>query len=511
MNILRDKANKQTDYENQIASKQNDIQGNQNDIKSKQAQLINAQNELVTLEKTENKGLTDTNTNIAKTLDAALIDARKQIIDADANLYNADEILGITDANRTKNDSYEVYLSAKNTTLRSNTERDWAQATTLLSEAKSLLDTASQGTSNSTDTKNLLGALSNLENSLILLGKNGTDMVNASITSSSFPQSSIDTYTNVFSAITSSAQSSLTAVKNTIANINTLTDPALQKASSSDAVNAKKQSIADLQTAIRKLSVDTAGQYQRDLAKLQSDMAYSASTYDAQLKSQDISIQDANNTLKYNEESLRLLKAGATSEDIALAKNSIASQKLALQKVKEGITKYQLEAPFDGVLRKIDFKLGDNIVTGSNTTPEYLYIENPNLVEITASVDQLDVVKLKLGQDAKIVFDPFPTLTLTGKVSDINSTPAVTSGVTTYTIKITMDKGNHPIFSGMSAKVDIVIESKQGVLFVGTSFVQKNRGNPSVLKRVGTTDTKTDVVLGINNPTNTEIVSGVDE
>lgn len=336
-------------------------------------------------------------------------------------------------------------------------------------------------------------------------------MVNASITSSSFPQSMIDTYANVFTAITTSSQSSLSAIKTTIANINTLTDPALQKASSSDAINAKKQSVSDLQTALNKLSTSTAGQYQRDLAKLQSDMVYSADTYDAQLKAKDADIKSAQDALKYNEESFRLLKAGATKEDIALAKNLIASQKLSLEKVKENIKKYQLEAPFDGVIRKIDFQLVDNIVTGSNATPEYLYIENPNLVEITASVDQLDVVKLKLGQDARIVFDSFPTLSLTGKVSDINSTPTQTSGVTSYTVKITMDKGGHAIFSGMSAKVDIIIESKQDTLVVGTSFIQKNNGHPSVLKRTNTGDVRTDVVLGISNPTNTEIVSGVEE
>ena len=74
-----------------------------------------------------------------------------------------------------------------------------------------------------------------------------------------------------------------------------------------------------------------------------------------------------------------------------------------------------------------------------------------------------------------------------------------------------MDKGNHPIFSGMSAKVDIIIESKENTLVVGTSFIQKGRGKTTVLKRVGTTDTPTDVVLGISNPSNTEIVSGVNE
>ncbi len=495
-NIFRDKANKQTDYANQILSKQNDI-------KSKQAQLVNAKNELITLEKTQNKGLSDAGTDIAKTLNTAVIDARKQIIDADASLYNADEILGISDANRLKNDSYEVYLSAKNNTLRTRAENDWAKATTLLSEAKSLMNTLPSESPDSASVKNLLDALSKMEDACITLWKDGTDAMNVSITSSSFAQTTIDSYANIFSTITSSSQSSLSAINNTLANINKLSDPLLQKASSNDILTTKKQSITDQESAI--------AQSQRDLAKIQNDMAYSSDTYDAQITSNDLDIANAEAALKYAQESLRLLQAGATKEEIALAKNSIASQKISMEKVRENIKKYQLEAPFDGVLRKVDFKLGDNIVTSSSATPLYLYIENPNLVEMRATVDQLDVVKLKLGQDAKIVFDSFPTLTFTGKVSDINSTPAQTSGVTSYTIKISMDKWDHPIFSGMSAKINIIIESKNDTLVVGTSFITKWRWQPSVLKRVGTVDTKTDVTLGISNPSTTEILEGVNE
>lgn len=162
VNILRDSTNKQKDYENQIIAKENDI-------KSRQAQLVNAKNELITLEKTQDKGLLDAGTAIAKTLDTAVIDARKQVIDADANLYNADEILGMSDANRMKNDSYEVYLSAKDSTLKSKAENDWIKAATLLSEAKSLLNALPSGNNDSTGIKNLLNTLSQVESALITL------------------------------------------------------------------------------------------------------------------------------------------------------------------------------------------------------------------------------------------------------------------------------------------------------------------------------------------------------
>jgi len=40
-----------------------------------------------------------------------------------------------------------------------------------------------------------------------------------------------------------------------------------------------------------------------------------------------------------------------------LAKNDIAKQRLSLENTKKNLEKYQLEAPFDGVIRKIDFKV----------------------------------------------------------------------------------------------------------------------------------------------------------
>ncbi len=74
-----------------------------------------------------------------------------------------------------------------------------------------------------------------------------------------------------------------------------------------------------------------------------------------------------------------------------------------------------------------------------------------------------------------------------------------------------MDKGDRSIFSGMSAKVNIIIESKKNTIVVATSFVTKGREQTSVLKRIGTTDTKQNVTIGITTPTNTEILEGVTE
>ncbi len=510
VNIAQEAINKQLDFENQILAKQTEIKNNTNEIDSKKAQLENAKNELAILEKTEDKGLSDDQVNIKKTLESAIINARKQIIDAESNLYKADEILGISDLNRTKNDAYEGYLSYS---LKSKASEDWAMANVLMADSKSTLESLPQNGYDTESATKLLETLAKMQSRIVSLGKSGTDMMNDSMVSTVLPQSTITGYASIFSSITATAQTSLGSVRETIAGIETLADPSLQKAGSENILRSKQQSVRDLETAYTKLSVDTPEQLKRDLTKLQNDKAYSQSAYDAKLVSQDISIQEAKNLLNFYKASLQLLTSGATKEEIALAKNAIASQQISLQKVREGIKKYRLEAPFDGVLRKVDFKLWDNILTSSSSTPMYLYMENPNLVEISASVDQLDVVKLKVWQASKIVFDSFPKITFTGAVSDINSTPLVTSGVTNYSIKITMDKGEYPIFSGMSAKVNIINDSRKNTLIINTSFLQKwnNSESDSVIKQVGSAELKTLVETGISTPSKTEILSGVSE
>ena len=123
--------------------------------------------------------------------------------------------------------------------------------------------------------------------------------------------------------------------------------------------------------------------------------------------------------------------------ELSQARNTVAKQRLALDNARKNLDKYELTAPFDGTVRKIDFKVGDNLTADEQ---KFIYIENPNLVEISATLDQLDIVKVSLNQEANITFDSYPDRVFTGTVSEKDSTPAETSGVTSYTITITLDK-----------------------------------------------------------------------
>gem|GEM_PF-2442489 len=220
-----------------------------------------------------------------------------------------DEIIGVSDANRSKNDAYEIYIGAKNSSLKTQAENDWRTTNSIFLDSKTAYSSLNSTSQSSEEILGFLNKLLTSYDSLIDLGKNGQEMMNASITSSSFSQSDIDSKATTFSSITSTAQSNYNTIKSTIASIQKLTDPALKKAQSTNTINAKKQSITDAEFTLSKLTNDTATKLQNDLDKLYSDKEYAMSNYDAQIKQKNLDIESAKSNLEYTKESLKVLRA----------------------------------------------------------------------------------------------------------------------------------------------------------------------------------------------------------
>jgi multidrug resistance efflux pump len=70
----------------------------------------------------------------------------------------------------------------------------------------------------------------------------------------------------------------------------------------------------------------------------------------------------------------------------------------------------------------------------------YIYVENPNLIEITLDVEQTDILKLSLNDPVSITLDVFPDDVFSGIISEISTVPVTNNGVSTYTVKVMFEK-----------------------------------------------------------------------
>lgn len=487
-NLEKTKNDKIADLEKQIKTKNDDI-------KSKTEELTNSKTDLELYITQSEKDVWDLNVDNSKTIEDAFSNSKKYLIDIEKTLNSVDEIFWISTENKSKNDDYELYLSAKNTNLKNQTSTLWSEINLKLQETNSLYSSLESNKSEENATK-ILTKISEIYSSLIDLSKTASNSVYNSITSTDYSQSQIDSDYNNMIWIWTTAQSNFSQTKTSLSNIAKLSDPEFKKQQTQSTITQKQKNISDLEINISNLN--------KDILDLNKDITDAKTDYETNLKQKQFEIISANNSLAIAEENLKDLKNWATSESIATAKNNIAKQVLNLENAKKNLEKYELTAPFDWVVRKIDFKVWDNLVSDDT---KYVYIENPNLVKITSTIDQLDIVNIKEKQSVRIIFDSYSTSTLTWMVSEINSTPIETSGVTSYTVTITLEKWKFDIYSWMTAKVYIIISGKQDVLVLDSVFLQKRWDKTSVLKKNWTKQIMTEVVTGVSNTTQTEIVS----
>lgn len=199
----------------------------------------------------------------------------------------------------------------------------------------------------------------------------------------------------------------------------------------------------------------------------------------------------------------------ATSVDIQIAqqRNAIAQRQVALEKARRALEKYELRAPFDGTVRRIDFQIGDNLLADANEA-KYVVLENPEHFIVTVQLDQIDVVHVKEGQTAIIAFDALPKETFTGTVDVIDTTPIQASGVVSYEVEIALQPKGHTILSGMTATVEIQTASAKSVLAVPNLALQTQGNRTFVAREDGSSQF---IETGLTDGTYTEVLSGLRE
>lgn len=220
--------------------------------------------------------------------------------------------------------------------------------------------------------------------------------------------------------------------------------------------------------------------------------------------------------------SLDKIKAGAT--DISLKSQELAvTQKYnALLAAKKNLNDYYITAPFSGTVAKLSVSRGDSV---SLNTPLATFISKGKIVNV--SLNEVDISKVKIGDAVTLMFDALPDLSLTGKVTQVDTIGTVTSGVVNYNVEISFEDESGQVKPGMSASVNIITEAKTDVLLVPNSAIKSLNdsyyvetpaaavGADSLNNSKGvslkTTLVNKTVEIGSANDSYTEIIGGLNE
>ncbi|MBX3064189.1 MAG: efflux RND transporter periplasmic adaptor subunit [Anaerolineae bacterium] len=180
------------------------------------------------------------------------------------------------------------------------------------------------------------------------------------------------------------------------------------------------------------------------------------------------SVASAEASLAQAEASLAALQEGATKEDIDSAQAALAQKQLQLDNAKSKLANATVVAPFAGIVSDISVIVGQSV--SANATAVTLL--DTSALYVDATVDELYITQVKIGQDATFKLNNDASKALKGKVSRISPSGQLTSNVVTYSVRLQITPDSTAtVLPGMTADVTITTGTINNALLVPTQAV----------------------------------------
>jgi RND family efflux transporter MFP subunit len=201
----------------------------------------------------------------------------------------------------------------------------------------------------------------------------------------------------------------------------------------------------------------------------------------------------------------------ADGEAVTAAKAQVANAELALDQAKTAAADRKVTAPVDGTVTVVNVANGDEVTgsTSSASSAAALVITDTTQVEAVVSLAETDVANVQVGQKATLTFDALPNLTLTGKVTEVDASGTVNSGVVSYNVTIVPDTTNPAVKGGMTVSAAIITQVVPDALAVPNSAVKSQSGTSYVQILQNGLPVDQTVETGVSNSSYTQITSGL--
>jgi multidrug efflux pump subunit AcrA (membrane-fusion protein) len=159
----------------------------------------------------------------------------------------------------------------------------------------------------------------------------------------------------------------------------------------------------------------------------------------------------ANTTLKNAQVYLAALTGGTVPSDATgTSLLQLKQAQLAVQTAQANLDTSKLRAPFDGTI--MDINVSSNQMVGPETWAVAVADTSQWYVD-TSDLNELDVVKVSLGQKVNISADALPGVKMSGVVEQIGNTPVNQGTDVLYTVRILLNNPDARLRWGMTMEV----------------------------------------------------------
>jgi len=154
--------------------------------------------------------------------------------------------------------------------------------------------------------------------------------------------------------------------------------------------------------------------------------------------------------------------AAATAEASLLAvERRVEQARATLEGAQDTLAKTTVRSPIDGIVTARRVEEGEVAVIGIQNSPGtvLLTISDMSVVESEMEVDETSIPSVAVGQEAVIRIDAYPNQTFKGTVTEVGSSPILTTSATEaikFKVKVRIENPPAGIRPGLSVQADIL-------------------------------------------------------
>jgi HlyD family secretion protein len=201
---------------------------------------------------------------------------------------------------------------------------------------------------------------------------------------------------------------------------------------------------------------------------------------------------------------------------IAEARAQVAQAKAAADRAAEDMANATIRAPIRGTVLSRDVEVGSPVSSilnlGANATL-VMTLGDITQVFVRGKVDEADIGRVRLGQEARIRVETFKDKTFNGRVTQISPMGVEKDNVTNFEVRVSIDNPGKELKANMTANAEIVLEEHPNSLILPEAAVTYDaKKTPFVdLLAPGTKTGKTrvEVKVGVGNGTKIQILDGL--
>jgi RND family efflux transporter MFP subunit len=202
-----------------------------------------------------------------------------------------------------------------------------------------------------------------------------------------------------------------------------------------------------------------------------------------------------------------------TDSQVRLAQAQIETYGAVLQLAETNLANTRLLAPFSGYVSQRNLDPGAAVSAqsaGTNTASVgILTIQDIATVKVQMEVPERDIARVRVGSPVRLAVDPYQGETFTGSVARVvhNLDPRSR----TMGVEVEIPNPGERLKPGMYARVEVLVDTRQGALTIPTEALRLGEAKPSVmLVRNGVVEA-VPIELGATDARGVEVLKGLSD